>query len=66
MRVQLLLHRTVPVVLYGIVHPSRQEFVNSVYLFPYIQYVVKGEKDGCNGELIGSKQVGMMMKVLGV
>ena len=43
-----------------------KNFVNSVYLFPYIQYVVNGEKDGCTGELTGSKQVGMVMRVLGV
>ena len=43
-----------------------KNFDNSGYLFPYIQYVVKCEKDGYNGELIGSNQVGMVMRVLEV
>nr|CAN74225.1 hypothetical protein VITISV_039615 [Vitis vinifera] len=32
--------------------------------FKSAAYVVKGEKDGYNGELIGSNQVGMVMRVL--
>lgn len=30
----------------------------------YVHYVVKGEKDACNGDLMGSEQVGMVMSVL--